>query len=419
MFEHFADHELETERGVIFARVGGSGPPLLLLHGYPQTHLMWHAVAPRLAERFTVVAADLAGYGASFRPAPAADHAPHSKRALAADQVQAMAALGHERFAVAGHDRGGRVAYRMALDHPERISAVAVFDVVPTGEVWARADAQLALVYWHWAFLAQPAPLPERLIAGDPDAFFDLHVRALGLGRQPDRYPPELMAAYRRLLDDPSVVEAICEDYRAGATIDREHDDADRGKRRIECPLLGAVERPRRAAAPVRRRARGVAAVGARGDRTRARRQPLPRRGPPRGRRPRADRLPSRPRPHPSRRLTHGVRHHRRAAAARRPRRPASSAPSSSTCTSSIPGREIVQVLTEIPAGVESGWHQHPGEEVGYIVAGTVRMEIEGRDTLTLEAGDGLPDPAAHAAQRARPRARDRTDALDLHRRDR
>jgi haloacetate dehalogenase len=237
-FEGFAEHELETDRGAIFARVGGSGPPLLLLHGYPQTHLMWHAAAPSLADRFTVVAADLAGYGASFRPAPAPDHAPHSKRALAADLVQAMAALGHERFAVAGHDRGGRVAYRMALDHPDRVSAAAVLDVVPTGEVWSRADARLALVYWHWSFLAQPAPLPERLIAADPDAFFDLHVRALGLGGEPDRYPADLMAAYRRLLDDPSTVAAICEDYRAGASLDRDHDDADLGRRRIECPLL-------------------------------------------------------------------------------------------------------------------------------------------------------------------------------------
>jgi haloacetate dehalogenase len=238
MFKGFAEHELETDRGVIFARVGASGPPLLLLHGYPQTHLMWHAAAPRLAERFTVVAADLAGYGASLRPAPTPDHAPHSKRALAADQVQAMAALGHERFAVAGHDRGARVAYRMALDHPDRVSAAAVLDIVPTGEVWARADARLALTYWHWAFLAQPAPLPERLIAGDPDAFFDLHIRALGLGGEAGRYPADLMAAYRRLLNDPSIVEAICEDYRAGAGIDRDHDDADLGTRPIQCPLL-------------------------------------------------------------------------------------------------------------------------------------------------------------------------------------
>src|SRR3954449_4484600 len=238
MFEAFAVHGVETSRWTIFARVGGSGPPLLLLHGYPQTHLMWHAAAPRLAKTFTVVAADLPGYGASFRPAVAPDHAPHAKRAFARDLVQAMTALGHDRFAVAGHDRGGRVAYRMALDHPDRVDAVAVLDVVPTGEVWARADAPLALAYWHWAFLAQPAPLPERLIAGDPGAFFDLHVRALGLGRAPDRYPADLMTAYRALLDDARTVQAICEDYRAGAGIDREHDDADRGERRIECPVL-------------------------------------------------------------------------------------------------------------------------------------------------------------------------------------
>jgi haloacetate dehalogenase len=209
----------------------GSGPPLLLLHGYPQTHLMWHAAAPRLADRFTVVAADLAGYGASFRPTPAPDHAPHSKRALAADQVQAMAALGHERFAVAGHDRGGRVAYRMALDHPDRVSAAAVLDVVPTGEVWSRADARLALVYWHWSFLAQPAPLPERLIGADPDAYL---LRA-GL----ERFAPEAAAEYRRCGHDPETIRGWCEDYRAAATLDRAHDDADRAAgRRIACPLL-------------------------------------------------------------------------------------------------------------------------------------------------------------------------------------
>jgi haloacetate dehalogenase len=238
MFEGFAERELATDRGPVFARIGGRGPALMLLHGYPQNHLMWHAVAPLMTDRFTVVAVDLPGYGQSFRPTVEADHAPHSKRALATDLVQAMSAAGFDRFAVAGHDRGGRVAYRMALDHPDRISAAAALDVVPTGEVWARADAQLALIYWHWAFLAQPAPLPERLINADPDAFFDLHVRALGLGRAPDRYPPELMTAYRRLLDDPTTVEAICEDYRAGAGIDREHDDADRGQRVIGCPLL-------------------------------------------------------------------------------------------------------------------------------------------------------------------------------------
>ncbi len=237
MFEGFHECQLTTDRGAIHARVAGDGPPLLLLHGYPQTHLMWHAAAPLLAERFTVVVTDLTGYGDSPRPVPSADHAPHSKRALALDQVQAMASLGHERFLVAGHDRGGRVAYRMALDHPERVTRLAVLDIVPTAEVWARADDRLALGYWHWGFLAQPAPLPERLIAGDPDAYFDHHLRSIGLGAEPGRYPDAVLAAYRRQLQDPSAVEAICEDYRAGATIDREHDDAGRGTR-IACPVL-------------------------------------------------------------------------------------------------------------------------------------------------------------------------------------
>jgi haloacetate dehalogenase len=238
VFDGFTEHEVPTGRGTVFARVGGSGPPVLLLHGYPQTHLMWRTAAPLLADRYTVVVADLPGYGASFRPVPTPDHAAHSKRALALDLVEAMAGLGHDRFAVAGHDRGGRVAYRMALDHPDRVTAAAVFDVVPTGEVWSRADAAMALGYWHWAFLAQPAPLPERLIEADPDAFFDFHVRALGLGAAPGRYPADLMTSYRRLLDDPGTVQAICEDYRAGAGVDRDHDDADRGRRRIEAPLL-------------------------------------------------------------------------------------------------------------------------------------------------------------------------------------
>ncbi len=238
MFDGFDNYELPTERGPIFARLGGSGPPLLLLHGYPETHLMWHALAPTLARRFTVVATDLTGYGASHKPAAAADHAPHSKRAMARDQVQAMMALGFDRFAVAGHDRGGRVAYRMALDHPERVAALSVLDIVPTAEVWARADDRLAIGYWHWGFLAQPAPLPERLIGADPDAYFDHHVRRIGLGGQPDRYPEKVLAAYRRQLGDPQVVEAICEDYRAGAPVDRADDEADRG-RPIGCPVLG------------------------------------------------------------------------------------------------------------------------------------------------------------------------------------
>ena len=235
MFDAFSERELATARGPIHARVGGSGPALLLLHGYPETHLMWHGVAAGLAERFTVVAADLPGYGGSCKPVPTADHLAHSKRAMARDLIEAMAAAGHERFAVAGHDRGARVAYRMALDHPDRITALAVLDIAPTGEMWARADRLFALIYWHWGFLAQAAPLPERLILGDPDAYFDHHVLRIGLGTSDDRYPQEVLAAYRAQLHDPATVEAICEDYRAGATCDVEH-DAEGGT--IACPVL-------------------------------------------------------------------------------------------------------------------------------------------------------------------------------------
>ena len=191
-----------------FARVGGSGPPLLLLHGYPQTHLMWHAAAPLLAERFTVVAADLPGYGASFRPAPAPDHAPHSKRALARDLVEAMAALGHERFAVAGHDRGGRVAYRMALDHPDRVDARWRCSTSCRPARCGRAPTpRLAL-----ALLALGVPRPARAAARAPDRGRPRRVLRLpraqrsASARAPGRYPAELMAAYRRLLDDPSTV---------------------------------------------------------------------------------------------------------------------------------------------------------------------------------------------------------------------
>jgi haloacetate dehalogenase len=213
--------------------VAGDGPALLLLHGFPETHLMWHAVAPALAERFTVVAADLPGYGDSFRPPVSEDHAAHSKRALAADLVAAMGDLGHGSFAVAGHDRGGRVGYRMALDHPGAVSALAVLDIAPTGEIWSLADDRFALGYWHWPFLAQPAPLPERLILGDPDGWWIVAQR-MGIK---DHYPAEVVEAYRARLRDPDSVTAMCEDYRAGATVDRAHDDADRGTRTIACAV--------------------------------------------------------------------------------------------------------------------------------------------------------------------------------------
>ena len=238
-FDGFTVKTVPTPRGQVHAVVRGTGPPLLLLHGYPQSGLMWRTVARLLCESHTVVVADLPGYGETFRPAPTPDHAAHGKRAMATDLVEAMAVLGFDRFAVAGHDRGGRVAYRMALDHPDRVQRATVIDVVPTSEVWRRADRGFAQGYWHWSFLALPAPLPERLIAGDAQAFFDFHVRAgMGLGAADGRYPDEVMAVYRRALDAPGAVEAVCEDYRAGATVDVEHDEADReAGRRITCPL--------------------------------------------------------------------------------------------------------------------------------------------------------------------------------------
>ncbi|MFC0680631.1 alpha/beta fold hydrolase [Lysobacter korlensis] len=231
---------MRTSRGEVHAMVGGSGPPVLLLHGYPQSSMMWRDAATLLAKRCTVVATDLAGYGRSFRPAPTADHRAHDKRTMGGDQLETMQALGFDRFSVAGHDRGGRVAYRMALDHPAHVARLAVLDIVPTAEVYRLNGTLFGRFYWHWSFLAQPAPLPERLIGGDRDAFFDLHVRAgMGLGATEGRYPAEIMLGYRQALDDPGLVEGMCEDYRAGAGADREADEADAAAgARIDCPVL-------------------------------------------------------------------------------------------------------------------------------------------------------------------------------------
>jgi haloacetate dehalogenase len=237
MLEGFETAEVETGETRIFVRWSGAGAPLLLLQGFPQTHLMWRGVAPLLARRFTVVCADLRGYGRSGCPASAPDHAPYAKRAMARDMVAVMAQLGFPRFAVAGHDRGGRVAYRLALDHPDRVARLAVLDVLPTGTVWARADARLALAYWPWSLLAQPAPLPERLIAAAPDAVVEAALA--GWGTPATVFAPAVRAAYVEALRDPVHVHAICEEYRAAATLDRGHDDADRERgRRIACPLL-------------------------------------------------------------------------------------------------------------------------------------------------------------------------------------
>ncbi len=237
MMDDFTTAEIQTDETSIFVRSCGSGPPLLLLHGFPQTHLMWRGVGPLLARNFTVICADLRGYGRSGCPASAPNHAPYAKRSMAQDMVTVMERLGFPRFSVAGHDRGGRVAYRMALDHPNRVDRLAVLDVLPTETVWARADARFALGFWPWSLLAQPEPLPERILVAVPDAIVD---DALGGWGSPSTvFAPEVRAAYVQALRDPSHAHAICEEYRAAATIDREHDQADRADgRRIVCPLL-------------------------------------------------------------------------------------------------------------------------------------------------------------------------------------
>lgn len=215
---------------------GGQGPPLLLLHGNPQTYLMWHRLAPALAERFSVITADLTGYGMSSKPPSVPGHTPYSKREMALDQLALMRVLGHERFAVCGHDRGARVAYRMALDHPDAITRLAVLDVIPTGESFARGGREFGLGYYHWFFLAQPAPLPEHLIGADPDWFWTWHTNR---GPRRDIFVEPALSDYLACFRNPETVRAICEDYRAAATIDCEHDAADkRAGRRIRCPLL-------------------------------------------------------------------------------------------------------------------------------------------------------------------------------------
>jgi haloacetate dehalogenase len=237
MLDGFESAQIDTGETNIFVRWSGSGPPVLLLHGFPQTHLMWRAVAPLLARRFTVVSADLRGYGRSGCPSSTPDHAPYAKRAMARDMVAVMEHLGFPRFSLAGHDRGGRVAYRLALDHPTRVDRLAVLDIVPTSTAWERADARFALAYWPWSLLAQPEPLPERLIEASPEAIVD---DALASWGSPSTvFDSEIRPMYVEALREPGRVHAICEEYRAAATLDRAHDKADRtSRRRIACPLL-------------------------------------------------------------------------------------------------------------------------------------------------------------------------------------
>jgi len=236
MFEGFEPRRLSTQGTEINLRLGGSGPPVLLLHGYPQTHVCWHRVAPVLAENFTVVIPDLRGYGDSGTPVSDAEHHAYAKRAMALDMIDVMAALGVDRFPVVGHDRGARVAYRMALDHPDKVTALMSLDVVPTLDMWEGTDKKRAIGAFHWPFLAQPAPLPEKMIGADP-AFFAAWL--MNSWTAPDfEFDPPAMAEYLRCFVNPDVIRATCDDYRAGATIDHDLDqaDLDAGKR-IQCPV--------------------------------------------------------------------------------------------------------------------------------------------------------------------------------------
>lgn len=234
MFPGFTTARVATEGAAIHVTTGGKGPPLLLLHGYPQTHVMWHKLAPQLAERFTVICPDLRGYGDSEKPPGGPDHAGYSKRAMAADQVQVMRKLGFSRFQAVGHDRGARVLHRMCLDHTASVERAAVLDIIPTTEVFARTDKALATYYYHWFFLIQPYDLPERLIGGAPDYFLDRIFRSLG---RDGVFAAEAVAEYKRCFRDPATIHSTCEDYRAAATIDLADDAAD-AARKIECPLL-------------------------------------------------------------------------------------------------------------------------------------------------------------------------------------
>jgi haloacetate dehalogenase len=237
MFDGFKEHRLKTRDAEVFFLTAGDGPPLLLLHGYPQTHVAWHAVAPLLVSNFSLVVPDLRGYGESKGPPPDPEHHGYSKRAMAEDMLEIMNALGYERFMMAGHDRGGRVAYRLALDHPDCVSKLAAIDIIPTLNVWEMMDKDAALGTYHWMFLAQPSPIPERLIGHDPD-FYLHHLLESWAGRK-NVQDPSAVDEYLRHFRKPSVIEATCEDYRAGATIDFEHDRLDRESgRRIQCPVL-------------------------------------------------------------------------------------------------------------------------------------------------------------------------------------
>lgn len=236
-FPGFESRFIDVDGVTIRSQTGGTGPALLLLHGHPQTQAMWHKVAPTLAREFTVVLTDLRGYGDSSKPAGTPGHANYAKRAMAADPVGVMCQLGHERFRVLAHDRGARVAHRLALDHADRVERLVLLDIAPTLAMYEQTSMAFATAYFHWFWHIQPQPLPERLISNDPEFYITSLMGGRHAGLKP--FAPEAMAEYLRCIRDPGTVHGICEDYRASATIDLEHDRADRDAGRpLEQPLL-------------------------------------------------------------------------------------------------------------------------------------------------------------------------------------
>lgn len=236
MFDGFQEHRVQTSGAEIFLRTRGSGPAVLMIHGYPQCHVIWRYMAPKLAAQFTVVCPDLRGYGDSACPPTDDTHTPYSKRAMAQDLVEVMSALGHETFAVVGHDRGARVGYRLCLDHPERVTRYCSFDVVPTGSVWNNADKNWSMGTFHWPFLAQPSPKPETLIGADPDFFLTWLVESWAQSMDGIN---DAMEIYKEHFRKPGVIHGTCEDYRAGATLDDDHDQADLAAgNKLSCPVM-------------------------------------------------------------------------------------------------------------------------------------------------------------------------------------
>ena len=235
MFEQFTYHKISTSNVTINLAKGGDGPPLLLLHGYPQTHIMWHKVAPTLAQHFTVICTDLRGYGDSDKPPSDPKHLTYSKRVTAQDQVEVMAALGFPKFLAAGHDRGGRVLHRLLLDRPDCVEKAAVLDIVPTRKIFQTVNQQLATAYSHWFFLLEPNNIPERLIGSDPAFYLQSKLKQWSANQA--GFTETAIAEYVRCFSDPASIHATCEDYRAAASIDLEHDAADIDSK-IQCPLL-------------------------------------------------------------------------------------------------------------------------------------------------------------------------------------